>query len=1062
VGGRIFLRYNGYCKNQDHEVKKGRSRTFHSSSIFSIFFPPRKKTASLALIVSFGILLWSTSSAFQKDDLFTYAQVTEVQQQEQEQQRITDNVNNSKTQIYGCAEFGESLHCDPFLNELITFRMLGNWSKISRVVDDTPRFVSIGKASTTGPPRSDSQQDTKALELNDKSREFVEIANKDAYNSPEFSVSFNIKKTTSTSIGHVLSHINKGETAGWFFDIRPESSTSSSAQNPNNIPSSHTISFGVSSNSSDVTRTNRVPVSESSPGNIVGTFNGTSVKLYKDGELFDTVEYTGKYIEDPQLPITVGSGAYCSSCARWAGVIGDIRVYDKTLSENELKSISSLPSADLGSASPSPENQSPDSNNTLSNSSLNGGGGPVGHWPFNGNLNDISGMNNHANVLTPLSSMAFTPDGRLFYNEKNTGEMRIMKDNKTLPKPFATLSDVYVDWEQGLLGVTIDPNYEKNRFVYAYYTAISEQSDSPVNRVVRFTDKNNTGTDLKVILDNIPASRGFHSGGALAFGPDDKLYITVGDATQHEYAQDPSIPIGKTLRINRDGTIPEDNPIANSPVFTLGHRNTYGIAFDWSTGTGIITENGDQIYDEVNLIQKGGNYGFPLYQPANTPAEISTSTESIKPLRSYYQTIAPTQAIYYTGDKYPYLSGKFLFGTYTGSIHALTIQNVGTNKQLLEEDHIRLGVVPFDPVNGLAQSPNGDIYFGGFNIYKLDVVGVATKRQDTFPVVLTSSPDVVLNDVQGSNDADYLFANLNINKNATTNSSQPSFVTFKIPTRFLPGISSVTYTDAEGIKSPADFAVDESNFAQTITRVQLPQNISDTQIYINGSGTRTSVRDPGSLNLYDDFENGTYRLAEGQMSPNKKWLNVDSGEGFMGVRTDLNNTNNNVFYMFPKIAKSPAETYTSLVTTTRNFSNFDMSIDVKTQNQLRQDSLPKPWETLWVFFRYTDDFHYYWFVLKPTGIELGKKDCDTCTRPFEGQVFLYTDEIPTLKPGQWSNWRINAIGNNIDVSLNGTKVIQFTDDSMSPQLASGSIGVYAEDAMIAFDNLRIEEVIPKK
>ena len=222
------------------------------------------------------------------------------------------------------------------------------------------------------------------------------------------------------------------------------------------------------------------------------------------------------------------------------------------------------------------------------------------------------------------------------------------------------------------------------------------------------------------------------------------------------------------------------------------------------------------------------------------------------------------------------------------------------------------------------------------------------------------------------------------------------------------------------------------------------------------------MRDPGSLNLYDDFENGTYRLAEGQMSPNKKWLNVDSGEGFMGVRTDLNNTNNNVFYMFPKIAKSPAETYTSLVTTTRNFSNFDMSIDVKTQKQLRQDSLPKPWETLWVFFRYTDDFHYYWFVLKPTGIELGKKDCDTCTRPFEGQVFLYTDEIPTLKPGQWSNWRINAIGNNIDVSLNGTKVIQFTDDSMSPQLASGSIGVYAEDAMIAFDNLRIEEVIPKK
>jgi glucose/arabinose dehydrogenase len=119
---------------------------------------------------------------------------------------------------------------------------------------------------------------------------------------------------------------------------------------------------------------------------------------------------------------------------------------------------------------------------------------------------------------------------------------------------------------------------------------------------------------MRVLIDNIPASRGFHSGGALAFGPDDKLYITVGDATEHEYAQDPATLLGKTLRINRDGTIPKDNPFPNSPVYTLGHRNTFGVAFDWSTGLGILTENGDQAYDEVNLIEKGGNYGFPLYQ----------------------------------------------------------------------------------------------------------------------------------------------------------------------------------------------------------------------------------------------------------------------------------------------------------------------------------------------------------------------------------------------------------------------------------------------------------------
>ena len=536
----------------------------------------------------------------------------------------------------------------------------------------------------------------------------------------------------------------------------------------------------------------------------MGTFDGNLVKLYKDGFLFDTVGYNGEYIPDPKLPITIGSGAYCSSCNRWAGIIGDLRIYNKTLSDDEIKTLSANSSLEL--------------DGTLSNKTSGSGLDPVGHWPFNGNLEDISGMDNHGIVLTPLSSMAFTPDGRLFYNEKNTGEMRVMKDNKTLPKPFATMADVYVDWEQGLLGVAIDPKYKENHFVYAYYTTIDEQSKAPINRVVRFTDNNNTGTNLRVLLDNIPASRGFHSGGALAFGPDDKLYITVGDATQHEYAQDPSITIGKTLRINRDGTIPEDNPYPNSPIFTLGHRNTYGIAFDWGTGTGILTENGDQIYDEVNLIKKGGNYGFPLYQPANTPPELSTSSESLMPLRSYFQTIAPTQAIYYMGDKYPYLNGKFLFGTYTGSIYALTIQNVGTNKQLLEEDHIRLRIVPFDPVNSLAQSPSGDIYFGGFNIYKLDTIGVADKRQDTFPVVVTTSPGVELNDVQGSNDADYLIANLNINNNTVTNSSQPSFVTFKIPTRFLPGIHSVTYDDPGGTGIQADFAVDESNFAQTITR----------------------------------------------------------------------------------------------------------------------------------------------------------------------------------------------------------------------------------------------------
>jgi glucose/arabinose dehydrogenase len=780
------------------------------------------------------------------DNIFNNDQ--KIERAQQQQQLQADNENKTKTRVYGCAEFGELFHCDPFQNELVTYKMVGNWSIISPVVNDNPRYVSIGKGGGEGAKGANhSQQNNKALEISEKSREFVQVPNEKAYSSEQFSVLFNIYKTNSSSTGQVISHVNKEQTAGWFFDIRPPGPSSPSYQDPK-MTTGHTLAFGVSKSSGEPVITKRVSLSKST--NLAGTFDGTSLKLYKDGLLIDAVEYDGKYKSDPKIPIHIGSGAWCSSCNRWGGVINDVRIYNESLSQNEIKNTVLGTS---GSSSFSFSNFSSGSSDTKAMLSSNSSTRRlVGHWPLNGNLNDMSGLNNHGQMITPLGSMAFAPDGRLFYTEKNTGEIKILKDNKTLPEPFSTVRDIYVDWEQGLLGIAIDPNYQSNKFVYAYYTTVKDKSSSPYNRVVRFTDHNNSGTDMQVLLDNIPASRGYHSGGALAFGPDDKLYITVGDATEHEYAQDPSTLLGKVLRINKDGTIPKDNPFPNSPVYTLGHRNMYGIAFDWSTGVGILTENGDQVYDEVNLIEKGGNYGFPSDQPANIPPELSNSSESIKPLRSYFRVLAPTQAIYYAGDKYPHLHGKFLFGTYTGSIYALTVQKVGTQNQLLEEDHIRLVIVPFHPVNGIAQSSDGDIYFGGFSIFKLDVVDVAQKIQDTFPIVLTSSSDVILNDVQGSNDADYLYADLKIDQNATTNSSQPSVVTFKIPTIFLPGILSMTYTTTDGEKVPADFNIDDSNPAYTVTRVQLPQNITDTQLFINGSSKRISTQ--------TDFGNGTSRV----------------------------------------------------------------------------------------------------------------------------------------------------------------------------------------------------------
>ena len=170
-------------------------------------------------------------------------------------------------------------------------------------------------------------------------------------------------------------------------------------------------------------------------------------------------------------------------------------------------------------------------------------------------------------MFTLLSSMASTPapDDRIFISEKNTGKVKIMKDGILLDKPFAVINDVYVGWEQGLLGLAIDPQFKENHFVYLYYTSTDGKNNSLVNKVIRFTEKDNVAVNTTVLLDNIPASNNYHSGGALAIGPDDKLYITVGDATVHIYAQSKDILVGKILRINKDGTIPSDNPFPNSP-----------------------------------------------------------------------------------------------------------------------------------------------------------------------------------------------------------------------------------------------------------------------------------------------------------------------------------------------------------------------------------------------------------------------------------------------------------------------------------------------------------------
>jgi Glucose / Sorbosone dehydrogenase len=339
---------------------------------------------------------------------------------------------------------------------------------------------------------------------------------------------------------------------------------------------------------------------------------------------------------------------------------------------------------------------------------------------------------------------------------------------------------------------------------------------------------------MKVIMDNIPASRGYHSGGAMAFGPDGKLYITVGDATEHVFAQDPAIVIGKVLRINKDGTIPVDNPYANSPVYNIGHRNMYGIAFD-TMGTGLITENGDFRYDEINTIEKGRNYGFPTLQPPNLPPLLEHN-DSVKPLRTYWDTVAPTQMIYYTGDMVPELKGMYLFGTFTGDIYAVKLDD--SKKNVVQEIHIELGHFPFVPTIGIAQSPDGKIYYGAYQIYTLDSIGPQEQTQFNVQVDAPSAvdvADVTVNEAQKS-------VVIDASVNATIASD--STLTVKIPKSLLDGVSTVGIEGQHGAN--VDFTVDSSDPSFNIVKIGIASALSNDNLKVAIAGTNVVPEFPAA------------------------------------------------------------------------------------------------------------------------------------------------------------------------------------------------------------------------
>lgn len=310
--------------------------------------------------------------------------------------------------------------------------------------------------------------------------------------------------------------------------------------------------------------------------------------------------------------------------------------------------------------------------------------------------------------------MAFLPDGRLLVTERNTGNLYILGTDNRLSKPLAGVPEVYARGQGGLMDVALDPQFDRNGWVYLSYAKPGGEgkATTALGRGKLSGRGIQQFQDIFVQTPFIDDSK--HFGNRIAFSPDGKyLFLALGERFQFEPAQDLSSHLGKIVRIRPDGTVPRDNPFVGQggavpEIWTLGHRNIEAMAFQPGTGALWVGEMGPRGGDELNRIEKGANYGWPLvswgrhYTMLDIP-DPDTRPEFHGSARHWTPVISPSGMVFYDGELFPEWKGDAIIG---GLTHHELVRLVFDGTRVVDEDRLDMPA----RVRDVELAPDGSIY----------------------------------------------------------------------------------------------------------------------------------------------------------------------------------------------------------------------------------------------------------------------------------------------------------------------------------------------------------------